>query len=144
MNFRRCLRLTVLALFSVAGSASATGPVWHVTSLTAKVVVNSGSSLSVDETLVIPASPDPNFGLRCEIPIGDDDRWDRDFGPGYTEDNGLRLKIQRVAVDGAPAGYRLDHSIHHFYGDVAGQGRLLPREHAQPGMRRVAQLAFQT
>ena len=122
MNFRHCLRLAVCAILAVAGQASATGPVWHVNSLKAKVIVNSDASLSVDETLIIPESPDPNFGLRCEIPIGDDDRWDREFGPGYTEDNGLRLKIQRVAVDGVPAEYRLDHSLHHFYQVIVGRG----------------------
>jgi Predicted membrane protein (DUF2207) len=122
MNFRHCLRLAVSGILAVAGQASATGPVWHVNSLKAKVIVNSDASLSVDETLIIPENADPNFGLRCEIPIGDDDRWDREFGPGYTEDNGLRLKIQRVVVDGAPAEYRLDHSLHHFHQVIMGRG----------------------
>jgi len=96
-------------------------PEWRVSSLKANIVVNPDSSLLVDEILVIPENSDPNFGLRCVIPIGDDDRWDRNFGPGYTEDNGLRFKIKRVTVDGTPVAYRLDHSLHHFYQVIVGE-----------------------
>jgi len=72
---------------------------WHVNSLKATILINPDSSLLVDETLVIPEN-DPNFGLRCLIPIGSDDRFDRTYNPGYTDDNGLRVKVQKVTVDG--------------------------------------------
>jgi hypothetical protein len=65
--------------------------------------------LLVDETQVIPENPDRNFGLRCEIPIGDNDRWDRNYGPGYTDDNGLRVKVRRATVDGHSVAFHLDH-----------------------------------
>lgn len=39
--------------------------------LKARIVINPDSSLLVDETQIIPESSDPNFGLRCEIPIGE-------------------------------------------------------------------------
>ena len=96
-------------------------PEWRVSSLKAKIVVNPDSSLLVEETLVIPERSDRSFGLRCAIPIGDNDRWDRNFGPGYTQDNGLRLKIKRVTVDGTPVAFRLDHSLHHFYQVIVGE-----------------------
>lgn len=124
MTFRACARVAILCtLGAVAGAAPvARQPDWHVSSLKANITVNSDSSLLVDETLVIPEGQDPNFGLRCEIPIGDDDRWDRNYGPGYTDDNGLRVRVQRVAVDGAPAEFRLDHYLRHGYQVIVRNG----------------------
>jgi hypothetical protein len=77
--------------------------------LNVKITINPDSSLLVDETQVIPENSDPNFGLRCEIPIGDNDRWDRNYGPGYTDDNGLRVKVRRATVDGQSVKFHLDH-----------------------------------
>jgi hypothetical protein len=127
MNLRACVRL---AIFSTLGVAAGAVPVtrhpeWHVSSLKVNVVVNSDSSLLVDETLVIPESSDPNFGLRCEIPVGDDDRWDRNYGPGYSDDNGLRVKVQRVMVDGTSVQFRLDNYLRHTYQVIARDGSAL-------------------
>jgi hypothetical protein len=104
----RLLTFWVLGL-GMAAALNPKQPEWHVDSLKASIVVNADSSLLVDETLVVPDGPDPNFGLRCEIPIGDNDRWDRSYGPGYTDDNGLRFKVQKVTVDGLPAKSHIDH-----------------------------------
>ena len=114
------------ALGAVAGAAPvARQQEWRVSSLKANITVNSDSSLLVDETLVIPEGQDPNFGLRCAIPIGDNDRWDRNYNPGYTDDNGLRVKVQRVAVDGAPVEFRLDHYLRHGYQVIVRNGSLM-------------------
>src|ERR1017187_5291447 len=127
MNLRVCARVAIFLLFGVvAGATPVTRqPEWHVSSLKANITVNSASSLLVDETLVIPESSDPNFGLRCEIPIGDNDRWDRNYGPGYTDDNGLRVKVQRVTVDGTPVEFRLDHYLRHGYQVIVRNGSAL-------------------
>lgn len=122
MNFSasRIAILSVLGIVTAAAQA-AQQPVWHVSSLKATIVVNPDSSLLVDETLIIPESSDPNFGLRCHIPIGDNDRWDRNYGPGYTDDNGLRVKVQRVTVDGQAVPFHLDHYRHSNYQLIVGK-----------------------
>src|SRR5579872_101385 len=111
MNFRTCFRLAILStlgLVTVAQPKSNQRD-WRVRNLKAKIVVNPDSSLLVDETQVIPANGDRNFGLRCVIPIGVSDRWDRNYERSRTDDNGLRVKVQRVTVDGQPAAFHLDH-----------------------------------
>src|SRR5271157_1028896 len=127
MNFKVYARLAIFSAIGVVAGAApvARQPEWHVSSLKANIAVNSDSSLLVDETLVIPEGQDPNFGLRCEIPIGDNDRWDRNYGPGYADDNGLRVKVQRVAVDGAPVEFRLDHYLRHGYQVIVRNGSQL-------------------
>ncbi|PYX92964.1 MAG: hypothetical protein DMG71_16550 [Acidobacteria bacterium] len=122
MNFSasRLAILSVLGVVSAAATA-AQQPVWHVSSLKATIVVNPDSSLLVDETLIIPESSDPNFGLRCHIPIGDNDRWDRNYGPGYTDDNGLRVKVETVTVDGQVVAFHLDHYRHSSYQLIVGK-----------------------
>jgi hypothetical protein len=114
MNLRACSRLAILLALCVATTPARTSqqPEWHVSSLNVRITINPDSSLLIDETLLIPENPDPNFGLRCEIPIGDNDRWDRNYGPGYTDDNGLRVKVQRVTVDRHPVAFHLDHYRH--------------------------------
>ena len=117
MNFSARSRLAILSVLGIVTAAgpSSKQPEWHVSNLKASIVVNPDSSLVVDETQIIPENPDPNFGLRCEIPIGGNDRWDRNYGPGYTDDNGLRVKVQRVTVDGQPVAFHLDHYRHSDY-----------------------------
>jgi hypothetical protein len=117
MNFRTCSRLAILSVLGLVPAAQprSSQPDWHVSSLKARIVVNPDSSLLVDETQVIPANGDRNFGLRCAIPIGVSDYWDRNYNPGHTDDNGLRVKVQRVTVDGQPAAFHLDHYRHSSY-----------------------------
>jgi hypothetical protein len=111
-----------LALGTVAVATLASAqPDWHVNSLKATILIDSDSSLRVDETLVIPEN-DPNFGLRCDIPIGSEDRWDRTYNPVRTDDNGLRVKVQKVTVDGRPVGYTLDHYRHGYYQVLVDRG----------------------
>jgi hypothetical protein len=55
------------AILSVLGMVTAAVPAskhseWHASNLKARIVINPDSSLLVDETQVIPESPDPNFG----------------------------------------------------------------------------------
>jgi predicted membrane protein DUF2207 len=124
--------LSVLCIVTAAAQA-AQPPVWHVSSLKATIVVHPDSSLLVDETLIIPESSDPNFGLRCHIPIGDNDRWDRNYGPGYTDDNGLRVRVRRVTVDGQAVPFHLDHYRHSDYQVIVGRAdrryMVAPGEH---------------
>jgi hypothetical protein len=124
MNFRACCRLSaVLLLGAVAAAAPrSTQPDWHVDSLKATVTINPDSSLLVDETQMIPEN-DRYFGLRCDIPIGSEDRWDRTFNPDRTDDNGLRVKVEKVTVDGQPVAFRLDHYRHSFYQVIVDKNR---------------------
>lgn len=116
MNFRTCSQLALVSALSLVSAAlQKPEPEWHVSSLNAKITINPDSSLLVDETQVIPENPDRNFGLRCEIPIGDNDRWDRNYGPGYTDDNGLRVRVQSATVDGRPVAFHLDHYRRSYY-----------------------------
>jgi hypothetical membrane protein len=116
MNCRTCSRLAILSALSIVSAAlPKPPPEWHVSSLNVKITINPDSSLLVDETQVIPENPDRNFGVRCEIPIGDNDRWDRNYGPGYTDDNGLRVKVQSATVDGQPVAFHLDHYRRTYY-----------------------------
>jgi len=73
MNFSARSRLAILAVLGVVAAAAPRSkqPEWHVSSLKARIVINPDSSLLVDGTQIIPESSDPNFGLRCEIPIGE-------------------------------------------------------------------------
>jgi hypothetical protein len=123
MNFSFCYRLAMLCVFGVVTFAApaALQPVWHVRTLKATIIVNPDSSLLVDQTQIIPENSDRNFGLRCQIPIGDEDRWDRNYGPGYTDDNGLRVKVQKVTVDGQPVAFHLDHYRHATYQLIVGK-----------------------
>jgi hypothetical protein len=114
-----------LAAFLVLGTvAVAAQPDWHVNSLKATITINSDSSLLVDETQEVPEN-DRFFGLRCAIPIGTEDRWDRNYDPGHTDDNGLRVKVQKVTVDGQPAAFHLDHYRHSFYQVIVQRGNQL-------------------
>ena len=103
MNFGAWSRIAIALLLGPAAVATpwSTQPDWHVNSLKATILINPDSSLLVYETQVIPEN-DSNFGLRCDIPIGSEDRWDRNYNPGHTDDNGLRVKVQKVTVDGRP------------------------------------------
>lgn len=123
MKFSSSYRLAIVLLFSaVAASALlSTQPDWHVDSLKATITVNPDSSLLVDETQVIPEN-DRNFGLRCDIPIGSEDRWDPNNNPGRTEDNGLRVKVLNVTVDGRPVAFHIDHYLHTFYQVIVDRG----------------------
>ena len=117
MNFSAYFRLAALfVLGTVAGAAASTSPQtdWHVNSLKATITINPDSSLLVDETQVIPEN-DKYFGLRCDIPIGTEDRWDRNYDPGHTDDNGLRVNVEKVTVDGQPVAFHLDHYRRSFY-----------------------------
>src|SRR5579864_1032893 len=142
MNFSvsRIAILSVLGIVTAAAQA-AQPPVWHVSSLKATIIVNPDSSLLVEEALSIPESSDRNFGLRCEIPIGDNDRWDRNYGPGYTDDNGLRVKVQRVTVDGQAVPFYLDHYRHSDYQVIVGRADrryvVAPGEHELRAVYRV-------
>ena len=73
MNFSACSRLAILAVLGVVAAAAPRSKQteWHVIRLKARILINPDSSLLVDETQIIPESSDPNFGLRCEIPIGE-------------------------------------------------------------------------
>jgi len=127
MNFGAWSRVAIALVFALVLGSVAVAPAWsmqpdwHVNSLTATILVNPDSSLLVDETLVIPEN-DPNFGLRCLIPIGSDDRFDRTYNPVRTDDNGLRVKVQKVTVDGRPVAYDLDHYRHSFYQVLVDKG----------------------
>ncbi len=114
MNFSAYSRLAAVLVLGTVTAAVSKRPDWHVNSLKATIVVNPDSSLLVDETQVIPEN-DRNFGLRCDIPIGDEDRWDRNHNPGHTDDNGLRVKVQKVTVNGQPVAFHIDHYRHTFY-----------------------------
>lgn len=132
MNFSACFRFAVLSAFSlvtVAGQSS-TQPDWHVSSLKATITINPDSSLLVDETQVIPEN-DRYFGLRCDIPIGSEDRWDRNYNPGRTDDNGLRVKAEKVTVDGQPVTFRLDHYRRSFYQVIVDRDRVNSLEPGQ-------------
>jgi hypothetical protein len=70
----------------------------------------------------------PEYGLRRSLPISSDDRWDRDYGPGYTRDTGLRVQLQEVRFDGAPARFHTNHVLRNYYQVVLGSSEtsLLP------------------
>jgi hypothetical protein len=127
MGFRAWSRIAIALIFALVLGSVGVAPAWsaqlywHVNSLKATILINPDSSLLVDETLVIPEI-DPNFGLRCLIPIGSDDRFDRTYNPGYSDDNGLRVKIQKVTVDGRPVVFDLDHYRHSFYQVLVDKG----------------------
>ena len=131
MNFGAWSRIAIgLFLGTVAVATPwSTQPDWHVNSLKATILINPDSSLLVDETQVIPEN-DPNFGLRCDIPIGSEDRWDRNYNPGRTDDNGLRVKVQKVTVDGRPVAFHLDYYRHSFYQVIVDRGL---RNSIEPG-----------
>jgi Predicted membrane protein (DUF2207) len=117
MNFSAYYRLAAVFVLGTlcAGAVPRSTPTdWHVDSLKATITINPDSSILVDETQVIPEN-DRYFGLRCAIPIGSEDRWDRNYDPGRTDDNGLRVNVEKVTVDGQSVAFHLDHYRHSFY-----------------------------
>ena len=133
MNFSAYSRLAAVFLLgtvSAAAASTSTQPDWHVNSLKATIVINPDSSLLVDETQVIPEN-DRYFGLRCAIPIGTEDRWDRNYDPGHTNDNGLRVKVDTVTVDGQPVAFHLDHYRRSFYQVMVDKARATSLEPGQ-------------
>src|SRR5579864_743680 len=75
---------------------------WHTTQFDCDIVVQPDGSLLVREKANIEVVAPLEYGLRRSLPIGSDDRWDRDYGPGYTRDTGLRVWVDEVKLDGAP------------------------------------------
>jgi len=75
---------------------------WHTTHFDCDIAVQADGSLMVRESDQIDVVAPPEYGLRRSLPIGSDDRWDRDYGPGYTRDTGLRVRLMEVKLDGAP------------------------------------------
>ena len=133
MNFSTYSRLAAVFLLGTVSAAAAptsTQPDWHVNSLKATITINPDSSLLVDETQVIPEN-DRYFGLRCAIPIGTEDRWDRNYDPGHTNDNGLRVKVDKVTVDGQPVAFHLDHYRRSFYQVMVDKARATSLEPGQ-------------
>ncbi len=67
MNLSACSRLAILAVLGVVPAAAPRSKQteWHVIRLKARILINPDSSLLVDETQIIPESPDPNFTLAC-------------------------------------------------------------------------------
>jgi Predicted membrane protein (DUF2207) len=125
MNFCAKSRVAIVVALGVLSTAAAaaqlTRPDWHVDSLKETITVNPDSSLLVDETQAIPEN-DRNFGLRCDLPIGSEDRWDRTYHPVRTDDNGLRVKVLKVTVDGTPVTFHIDHYKHTFYQVIVDRG----------------------
>jgi hypothetical protein len=101
---------------------------WHTTEFNCDIVVQPDGSLLVRETETMDVVAPPKYGLRRSLPIGSDDRWDRDYGPGYTRDTGLRVRLMEVKLDGAPAPFHTSEIRGSHYQVVFGssESALLP------------------
>jgi hypothetical protein len=101
---------------------------WHTTQFDCDIVVRTDGSLLVRETETIDVVAPPKYGLRRSLPIGSDDRWDRDYGPGYTRDTGLRMRLEQVKLDGAAAPFHTSQIRGNYYQVVFGssENALLP------------------
>ncbi|HEV2114430.1 MAG TPA: DUF2207 domain-containing protein [Terriglobales bacterium] len=103
---------------------------WHTTRFACDIVVQPDGSLLVQEKEDIDLVAPPKYGLRRNLPIGSDDRWDRDYGPGYTRDTGLRVQLNEVKLDGAAAPFHTSQMRGSYYQVVFGssENALLPVE----------------
>ena len=101
---------------------------WHTTQFECDIVVQADGSLLVREAENIDVAAPPKYGLRRSLPIGSDDRWDRDYGPGYTRDTGLRVQVNEVKFDGKPAPFHTSQIRGNYYQVVLGssESALLP------------------
>ncbi len=101
---------------------------WHTIQFDCDIVVQPDGSLVVRETENIDVVAPPKYGLRRSLPIGSDDRWDRDYGPGYTRDTGLRVRLDQVKLDGAAAPFHTSQIRGSYYQVVFGgsESALLP------------------
>lgn len=127
--FHGC-RWPALTLVLLAMSAPCLGAhvsEWHTTQFDCDIVVQPDGSLLVRETANIDVFERPKYGLRRSLPIGSDDRWDRDYGPGYTRDTGLRVRVDEVKLDGELAPYHISQIRGSYYQVVFGrsEGELL-------------------
>jgi hypothetical protein len=103
---------------------------WHTTQFNCDIVVQADGSLLVRESEGINVDAPPKYGLRRSLPIGSDDRWDRDYGPGYTRDTGLRVRVEEVKLDGATVPFHTSQIRGSHYQVVFGssEASLLPVE----------------
>lgn len=101
---------------------------WHTTQFNCDILVQPDGLLLVRETETIDVVAPPKYGLRRSLPIGSDDRWDRDYGPGYTRDTGLRVRLMEVKLDGTPAPFHTSEIRGSHYQVVFGssESALLP------------------
>ncbi|HKW67575.1 MAG TPA: DUF2207 domain-containing protein, partial [Terriglobales bacterium] len=93
---------------------------WHTTQFDCDITVQADGSLLVRESDQINVVAPPEYGLRRSLPISSDDRWDRDYGPGYTRDTGLRVQLQEVRFDGQPATFHTNQVLRNYYQVVLG------------------------
>lgn len=101
---------------------------WHTTQFDCDITVQADGSLLVRENDQFDVVAPPEYGLRRSLPISSDDRWDRDYGPGYTRDTGLRVQLQEVRFDGEPAAFHTNQVLRNYYQVVLGSSEtsLLP------------------
>src|SRR5579864_544383 len=101
---------------------------WHTTQFDCDIAVQADGSLLVRESDHIEVVAPPEYGLRRSLPISSDDRWDRDYGPGYTRDTGLRVQLQEVRFDGQPATFHTNQVLRNYFQVVLGssENSLLP------------------
>jgi predicted membrane protein DUF2207 len=120
--------LTLVLLAMSAPCLGAHVSEWHTTQFDCDIVVQPDGSLRVRETENVDVFERPKYGLRRSLPIGSDDRWDRDYGPGYTRDTGLRVRIDEVKLDGELAAYHISQIRGSYYQVVFGssESSLLP------------------
>lgn len=125
---RRLLALVLAVLAMSVLSLGAHVSEWHTSQFDCDIVVQPDGSLRVREEANIQVFAPLEYGLRRSLPIGSDDRWDRDYGPGYTRDTGLHVRVDEVKLDGEPAPYHISQIRGSYYQVVLGssESSLLP------------------
>lgn len=123
---RLALVLTVL-MMCLPGRAEHMSE-WGARQFDCDIVVQPDGSLLVREFEQIDVVAPPKYGLRRNLPIASDDRWDRDYGPGYTKDTGLRVQVKEVRFDGKPTPFHTSQIRAYYYQVVFGSSEtaLLP------------------